>query len=398
MKFLARFSAALIFYILYGVYLANVELKIVPEIHLHEDLLFNDYRGAINVRSDLSDGVRDSKKIIESAQAAGLDFLFFTEFYSQAHNTMPNGYHERLLVTSGFEYKHLDSRILVLGSSYLPPEEMSWKMADWLTQKPPYDREEILILSGPFNSATQPTWGAEWPTGLDAIEVQNPKTIAERSFQNSMLNILWSLLVYPFSPEYAFLRLYEDPAPELQLWDKIQGRYPLVGVSGLDASARAILSPGSILEFPSYQTSFELMSTHILIQDELVGSFEKDKRTLFKALRRGSVYFSLDLLGNPKGFITYFQSGEKIFGLGEEIKFSGQSKIFYKLPAEPNEIFEIVLFRNGQRVNHSNSIQGSFEIDKPGQYRLTVRVSPFFPLPDARKWVTWIYTNSFFVR
>jgi len=398
MKTLARISIVLIFYILYGVYLANVELKIVPDVKMHEDLLFNDYRGAINVRSNLSDGVRDVKKIIEAAQSAGLDFLFFTDFYSPTNQSVESGYQERLFVAAGFEYKHLDSRILVLGSRHLNPDEISWRVADWMTQKPPFERDEILILAAPYNQARQPTWGSDWPTGIDLLEVQNPKTIAERSYQNSRLNILWSLLVYPFSPQYAFLRLYEDPAPELQLWDKIQHHYPLVGVSGLDASARAILLPGSIFEFPSYQTSFELMSTHILTKDELVGSYEKDKKILFSALKTGSVYFSLDLLGNPKGFLAYYQVGKRNYGIGETINFSKEGRIHYKLPSEPNELFEVVLFRNGQRVAHSNLVQDAFQIDKPGQYRITVRVSPFFPLPDARKWVTWIHTNSFFVQ
>jgi hypothetical protein len=303
-----------------------------------------------------------------------------------------------LFVSSGVEYKYLDTRLLILGYDPTSPNDMSWKVADWLTQKPPFDRNIILILSTPYNMSAQSTWGVEWPSGIDGLEVQNPKTIAERSYQSNYFTIVWSLLVYPFSPQYAFLRLYEDPNLELQLWDKIHVQQRLVGVSGLDASARAILSPGSIIEFPSYQTSFELMSTHVLTKDELVGSYEKDKKILFNSIKNGSVYFSLDLLGNPKGFIAFYEANGNKYWIGEEAPFVEGALIRFRLPSEPSDMFEVVLYRNGQRVAHSNNYEGEFVIDKPGNYRVTVRVSPFFPLPDAKKWVTWIYTNPIYIK
>jgi hypothetical protein len=35
------------------------------------------------------------------------------------------------------------------------------------------------------------------------------------------------------------------------------------------------------------------------------------------------------------------------------------------------------------------------KITERGLYRVHVRVSPFFPIPDAKKWMTWIMTNPF---
>jgi hypothetical protein len=400
MRVLFFFFLCVFFYIVYGFYLTTVNLKIVPEVKTPGSSFYSDYRGAIHVRSSLSGGVRESDKIIESAQAAGLDFLIFTEHHKAYHKGLPNTYYDSLLVTTGIDYKYLDSKLLILG--YRPEssslEELSWRVPDWLTQKAPYDREEVLILSTPFNEAGQPTWGNEWPSGLDALEVQNSKVIAQREYRENFFSVLWSLIVYPFNPQYAFLRLYQDPVPELDLWDKMHPQETLSGVSGLDTSAKAIILPGSSIEFPSYQTSFELMSTHVLIKKEFVGSFEKDKKSLLDALKKGQVYFSLDLLGNPKGFKTYLKVGTKTVDLGEEILFTEKASIEYQLPSEPREFFEVVLFRNGQRIAQSGLAGGSFSVDKPGVYRLIVRVSPFFPLPDARKWVTWIYTNPFYLR
>ncbi|NUN04524.1 MAG: hypothetical protein HUU57_02070 [Bdellovibrio sp.] len=55
-----------------------------------------------------------------------------------------------------------------------------------------------------------------------------------------------------------------------------------------------------------------------------------------------------------------------------------------------------LLFRK-EVVARINDPETSFPITQPGTYRVQVRVSPLMPLPDAKKWITWIYTNPFFV-
>lgn len=391
-----RISLLLLVYFIYGMYLANVDLKTVPEIRTRESALFYDYRGAINVRSKYSDGAAEPMRIVEAAQDAGLDYLFLSD-WGQSGAPDYQGYFERLLVTTGAEYRSLDMRLLVFGAPKLEGDQTNWMLTDWLSQQNPTEREPIVVLSMPYNTQGENTWGAEWPKGINALEVQNPKVMADRAGRYSVMSVIWSLLVYPFNPQYAFLRLYEEPQPELELWDRLNQQQKVVGLSGVDASARAIPFPGVYTEFPSYQTSFELMSTHLVLRDELVGSFEHDLKLLHQAIRQGNAYFALDLLGNPKGFISYLQSGSQKFLMGETAKLRSGQKIHFDLPATPRDFFEIVLIRNGQREKISNSAQDSFSIDRPGAYRLIVRVSPFFPLPDARKWVTWIYTNPFYI-
>ena len=204
-------------------------------------------------------------------------------------------------------------------------------------------------------------------------------------------------MVYPFNSEYAFLRLYDEPVAELEIWERMQNSGIVVGVSGLDASGRAILLPDWVIEFPSYLASLQMLNVHVLLNKELVGRYELDQKTILEALKLGQVYFSLDLLGNPKGFSVIFQKkNKKPYFMGSKVQAPGH--IIYQLPTKPKEMFEVVLYRNGQRIMHSNQESDQFYIEKPGHYRLVVRVAPFLPLPDARKWVSWIYSNFFYVQ
>lgn len=403
MKLLVSIIALLFSYFIYGFYLSHVELKIVPDIRVNENPIFYDYKGAINVRSRYSDGAADPLRVIASAQDANLDFLFITES-TPTQTSAPksnliqyHGYFERLFVLSGAEYHFLDKRLLLLGGEIAIQEKVHWTLTDWLSQLNPLEREEILIFSTPYNLEGNPNWSGDWPRGINALEIINPKVMSDRRGRQSAINMLWSLLVYPFNPQYAFLRLYQEPKDEILLWDRLTQSFPVVGVSGLDASARAMPFPGVFIEFPSYKTSFEMLSTHLLTQAELSGSYEKDKKLLLSALRQGRSYFSLDLLGNPKGFLAYVKEGNRYKTMGDSIKFKNNFDIQYELPVRPSEFFEVVLVKNGQSVQIRNQEKGSFSITGPGVYRITVRISVFFPLPDARKWVTWIYTNPFYV-
>jgi hypothetical protein len=397
MRLLFKFNVIILLYFGYGLYLANVDLKVVSDLPIQEKRFFYDYRGAINVRSNLSDGGREPLKVIEAAQLANLDFLFMTDLYRSGQSVRYQGYFEQLLVMSGQEYQNLDRRILAIGGPKLNSENISWGLTDWLSQSHFDEQSPLLILSTPFNNQEEAQWGPEWPVGIHGIEVQNPKVISNRVYRSSPLSVIWSLLVYPFNTQYAFLRLYEEPTLELELWDRFQSQKPLVGISGLDANARALTMPGNYIEFPSYRDSFEMMSTHVLLESELSGAFDRDQKLLLNAIKRGQVYFSLDLLGNPKGFSVYLTTEKKIQSMGQRLMYQSDMKIHFNLPAKPRDFFEVVLLQNGQRVATSNEGSGHFEISRAGIYRIIVRVSPFFPLPDAKKWVTWIYTNPFYL-
>ncbi|MGZ5280603.1 MAG: hypothetical protein ACXWC9_11695, partial [Pseudobdellovibrionaceae bacterium] len=111
----------------------------------------------------------------------------------------------------------------------------------------------------------------------------------------------------------------------------------------------------------------------------------------------GHFYLSLDLLGDPKGFIATIEDRDKSYLMGDHLKFNKGLKLKASLPTEPTAFYEIVIFKNGEREATSNKTEINYALTGPGVYRVVVRVSPLLPFPEGKKWITWIYTNNFYV-
>ena len=118
---------------------------------------------------------------------------------------------------------------------------------------------------------------------------------------------------------------------------------------------------------------------------------------IFSALKKGNFYLSFDLIGDPTGFISYIEDRDKKIIFGSQLEFNKHQILVVKLPSKPKFFFEVLIIKNGERVGVYNSEYLEHKIDGPGVYRVQVRVSPYFPLPDAKKWVSWIYTNPYFI-
>jgi hypothetical protein len=398
MKALITLTALLLLYFVYGFYLSQSSFEVVPRGLQEENNPegFYDYRGVMNVQTHLSLGSSSPVEVIEEGKKADLDFLVLTDVNQFDHAETLNGYSGNLLVLNEGEYTFLDSRLLYLSEKHLvDAQDSALFFTDLLSQKDPQNREGILILAHPFKDG--PTWTGPLPPGLDGIEILNPKSISHRAWKRSVFDVLWSFVIYPFNPNYAFLRLFREPDDELALWDQINRERPLLGFGGADASARAIPLADYLVKFPSYQTSFGIVNNHVLLDSELTGRFQSDRQKIMSALKTGRFYVSLDLLGNPKGFSAVLTDRDRIHPIGSKVKWKPGLRIRARLPREPLYYYEIVLLENGERLETSNSTELDTGLDHPGVYRIIVRVSPNLPLPDGKRWITWIYTNPFYV-
>jgi hypothetical protein len=401
MKFLISFSFLLVFYFLYGFYINQYDSSVIPRQikSEHAENLY-DYKGVLNVHTDMSIGSASPAFVIDSAKLAGLDFVMFSDLNNFAMPTATEAYDGNLLVLSGGKYSYIDSRLIY----YSPKGEgigdnlgdAQVRMADLLSQNQGASKDTLLVLAHPYKAGF--SWVGEIPTGLDGFELLNQKSLSKRSWEISKISTLWSLLIYPFNPRLAFTRLFSEPSEEIALLDKISQKRHISGFAGTEASARAIPLANYLVRFPSYKRSFEMMSNHILLRSELTGSFANDRQKVFSALKNGNFYLALDILGDTKGFSALMEdSSGKTSLMGSDVKFSKEMRLNVKLPAKPKDFFEIVIYRNGERFSGSNNSEYSLEIKEPGVYRVQVRVSPMLPLPDAKKWLTWIYTNPFYV-
>lgn len=399
-RLLVGLSSLLIVYFCYGIYVAQSDIEIFPsEIKGENPIGYHDYRGALNVQTDLSLGSSHPAQVIDDAKHVGLDFLILTDVNQFEQAESINGYHDNLLVMSEAEYSFLDSRLMIVGETQGQLEsrgDVNLFLTDLLSQERRQNRDALAILAHPFVHG-QPTWTGAYPPGLHGLEVLNPKSMGSKAWDNSKLDVFWSFVIYPFNSKYAFLRLFREPHEETSLWDKISEERPFFGFAGADASARAVPLANYHMRFPSYQKSLEIVSNHLLLSSELTGNFQKDRQKIYQAFRNGSFYFSLDLLGDPKGFNVTVSEKDHVFPMGSRLTYRPGLHLQARLGREPTSFYEIVLFKDGQREELTNKPELQYDIKSPGIYRIAVRVSPLFPLPDAKKWITWIYSNPFFV-
>lgn len=400
MKFLVYISCLLLAYLVFGFYLSQQDYSIIAtSLKGDHPEGFFDYKGVTNVHSNLSTGSNSPDSIINSAKMAGLDFLTFTDLNLFETIVGLEGYNGNLLVMRAGEYNYLDSRIHLYDQKrveFLDHQDAQIKLTDYLSQKAEDLKDVFFVMTN--NASGGYRWNNELPSGIGGIEILNPKAISQKTWLYSKASIFWSLLFYPFNPRYSFLRIYREPTDELSLWDQHLQKGRMVGISGSDVTGRSVPVVGYKINFPSYHRIFELMSNHVVLKSELTGNYNKDKEKVFNALKVGQFYFSLDLLGDPRGFIAYIQEGEKNHLFGSSLKYSKKQILHIALPSKPKYFYEIVIFKNGERVTSFNSWQIDWPIPSPGIYRIQVRVSPLFPLPDGYKWITWIFTNPFYIQ
>jgi len=399
MRFIMAFIAVLIIYLVYGFMVSTYDVnKRTLSMDQNHPYPFYDYRGVTNVSSIRTIGSGEDKEIISDAKQADLDYVIITDYNLIDDNSSPESYYGDLLVLRGAKYSYLDSRLLYYRTDGMPEGktlgEIQVHLTDILSQPPDSRLESSVVLAHPFLKGY--SWSGEWPVGLDGIEIINFKRVQQQHLEESKPSFIWSLLIYPFNPELAFLRLFKEPESEIQLWNTLNQKRAVIGHLGLEATARAIPFTGSVIKFPSYETLFRLGSEHVLLRSELTGSMKSDKIKILRALRRGEFYLALDVLGNPKGFNVLLEDKDQLYLMGSKIKYKNKLKFRIEVPPIKNPAV-VVVYRNGEEINELPGSTTEFAIDKPGVYRFVVRLKIELPLPDRTRWIPWLYTNHFYI-
>lgn len=394
--------ASTVFFLIfvYGLILSQLQVSVFPdELEPANYPGFYDYRGVTNVHSNRGMGSGTIQEVVRAAQDAGLDYLIVTDLNVFSGQPISEGYHRQLLLLSGNVYSYLESRLIhydrLQRHSIESIGQAQVLLADLLSQTGADSEPDLLVLAHPSKPGY--AWTGAYPSGLDGIEVINLKSIWQRAWSESKLSFIWSALVFPFNPKFALLRLYEEPQAELNLWDQLSLSRPTIGIAGSEATARAGPLGSNYVRFPSYQLSFSLVSNHVLLRSELTGEAASDRRKILGALASGQFYMCLDVLGNPKGFAAYIKDGDKIYPMGSRVKFSPGMKLVVRIPRKPTVPFETKFLKDGQELMASNSLETEYDLHGKGVYRVIVRVFPTLTLLDGQRWITWIYSNPFYV-
>ena len=400
MKRLILAGMTIFLLLIYLLYISQFEIYVAEEkLELETKGIFYDYKGAFHVHTSKGQGRYSTRDVLIEANRAGLDFVVFSDLNIFDDQTSFEGYYRNTLGIQARQFSYLDSRVVLVESDnktrFENLNEAQLYLTDKLTDSK-IDESIFVSLSHPNKPGYK--FDKKLWDGLHSIEVVNFKSIWQNSWTESKASFLYSILSYPFNKNLALLRIFEDPIKNIELWD--QNTAPnrrVTGVLANHATAKTKNLIGVNFEFPSYHHSFSIGSNHLLLKSELTGDKTKDRAKVFNALLNGQFYFSLDMLEDPSGFEAYITNRNEVYPLGSKVPFAKNLELKVNLPHKIKIPFEIIVFRNGERVGTYNQNNVSFPIKSTGAYRVSVRVIPTLPLPDGKRWFTWIYANPLYV-
>ena len=355
---------------------------------------YYDYKGAINVHSNLSTGTGSLPQIFESAKRANLDFIITTDLNTFPLPSENNNYHNKVLVMVNSELSYMDTKLLYINKDSNKQIDNLGQASAILSEhlsNSDIKKESLLVWAHPTKKGSK--WTGEIPTGLDALEIINLKSLWQDSWLNKKVTFIWSFLIYPFNPELAFLRLFQRAEKQIKIWEELNKSRLRIAFAGSDAESRFNFFK-TPLKFPSYETLFKIVSNHILIRSELTGDYSKDQPKIFNAIKNGQFYLSLDMIGDPKGFLFYLQTPMRRHSMGSTVNLRSKSRLKFQLPKNIKVPTKVKIYRDNTEIASLVDEETSYKIGKPGVYRAVVYTKISLAFPEGRKWFPWIFTNA----
>jgi len=340
-----------------------------------DDTGYIDYKGAIHIHSNYSDGTGTVPDIIKAAKRCELDYIFLTD-----HDTLGpridgwEGYHDDLLVVVGEELSHFKEHCIVLGLDHhvQPRDSIYETMGDVVRSGGlafivhPHGKYRIFFRT---RRLSWRKWDIEHLTGIE----------------------IWSYMFdwvddFRF---YKFKRFYLYPEAQisgpfketLEMWDQLCLSRRVVGIGGLDVHARQIDPWGKLVVFP-YHSMFKTIHTHVLVKGGLTGDFATDSGKLLSELSMGHCFVAYDFAQDSSGFMFRVRGDTAI--MGDEVTYSEDLELEVRLPTRAY----INVIRNGKKFLSFVGTHSCFHAEGPGVYRIEayIRKKP------------WIFSNPIYIR
>ncbi|MBI2671322.1 hypothetical protein HYX16_00125 [Candidatus Woesearchaeota archaeon] len=210
---------------------------------------------------------------------------------------------------------------------------------------------------------------------LEGYEILNSHIAFENNKFSTVLGFIDSYLFLP--KEFFSFPLVKVPDRNLNIWDDAlkKGRH-VTGIAGNDVHI--------ILGVPfGYSDSFSLMSNHVKMEHSDKNDFQGDKSELLKAIKKGNLFFSFDVLAESSGFEYKITTDLETAVMGNQIKKDNNTNLYVRTPAKSL----IRIIRNGDVIYADNTDEIRFKVNDPGAYRVEAMLGN---LP-------WIFSNPIYV-
>jgi hypothetical protein len=349
-----------------------------------------DYTGVIHLHSSYSfDGRTPVTAILEAARESGVDILMLTDHSTlRARDDGLEGWHDGTLLVVGEEIAPRFNHYLAFGLGEavacaerqpdLPPQAYIDRVREGAG---------IGFIAHPDHAGTalfhvkHYAW-TDWSvTGYTGMGIWDFMT----DWQSSLSGHIRAILSY--SLPALFLR---GPSPAtLERWDRLTQKRHVVGIGELDNhnSLRRLWGiPIPIPVFP-FSRVFDLVRTHILLENLLSGEGRADIAAILTALRNGRVYVSFDHFQPATGFSVTLTEGAREATMGDEFILHRSAELRALFPHRAR----IRLIRNGNPFLQDTAKELYATICEPGVYRIEADLKAF------GRYRPWIFSNPLYV-
>lgn len=322
---------------------------------------WHEYVGVSHVHTTDSDGTKSVPEIIKIGQKTGLDFLFFSD-----HMTLKSlhlgleGWHGNTFVLIGYEMH--DKTTINHYLAFNIKEVLSGELSPQEYVKEVKRQGGLGIIAHPDETRVLPQyppypWTAWDAEGFDGIEIWN-----QMSEWMEGINRLNQLKMF-VSPR----RYLTSPTPKiLKIWDALNRRRKVFGISGVDVHAYPYrLGPFKLIIFP-YEVQFKSLRTHLLLDTPLSSDGQIAKNQIIDAMKNCQLFISHYRWGDAKGFSFYAESKNQIAKIGESISSQDNVTFLIKTPQK----CQIKLLRDGAMISEGVGKDLEYSSQKPGIYRV----------------------------
>jgi hypothetical protein len=350
----------------------------------------HDIAGVLHVHSTYSDGTGTVPEIAAAARANRLDFLLLTDHDTlAARDRGEEGWHDGVLVLVGEEVSPIrENHYLAFGLDRpidhrgLGPQQI----VDRVNEAGGFG-----FLSHPFSKGSERfrrgAGGMPWRdlecAGYTGLELWSFVTdSAER------VNSIRELLSFVATPGRF---IDHPPRRNLDQWDALCRLRRCVALAGVDAHQVGIRIRNRVpIRLMAYKRSFRHLRTHLLADAPLLGDLERDRASVFAALRAGRAYISVDSVAPARGFRFWAEGSD---GRRAEMG-DGAGVAEWVLQVSAPRPARLRLVRDGEVIAETNGESDRLEhwTDAPGVYRVEA-----YRQAHGRE-RTWILSNPIYVR
>ncbi len=356
-------------------------------------------RGILHVHSTRSDGVGTPDAIARAAADAGLAFVVLTDHGDATRTPDPPAYVNGVLVLDGVEISTTAGHYVALDMP-AAPYPLGGEGRDVV--------EDVARLGG-FGIVAHPdspkpalAWH-DWNAPFDAIELVNLDTAWRRRVADPGVaaklrligDALGSLLRAPET-----IATMASPGQAQLHWTALAADRRIVIAAGTDAHGGLTLGGAGNgeggfvpLPLPGYAAAFRAMSVHVRTGAPFSGRAADDAAALFRALRAGHLYVSMDGLAGPAAFEFSAADAVGEARAGDELLPGGPVTLHVRSNAPPGYVTTI--WRNAQPLGDPHP-EHDFTITvgaEPAFYRVVIDA----PRAGGAS-LPWVFSNPIYVR